>query len=454
MAVNELRCRNCDTIKPITEFNRGFFDKEGYDVYCHDCRIEIDEKHAAVVDKRCRQCSRVRDISEFGETSSSRDGYCKECIDCQMETRSRKRYRKYENTWDGKTNICRSCGKEKPNFEFVPGRYDSNETGYCRHCYSEVKRDLFNGYKKKLEKEGYSLEKHCEKCGSLFPLDQFALNSCKKDGLDAKCLDCRKEQSEEYQQRLIENRKKNPIKKDAKKECASCHGLKPLTHFSSDNSNKDGYRDNCIICSIKQHEEYVQLWEKDRKKINSTEKKCSKCNRILHIDMFSRNKNIKYGFYSICVDCREKNRKMYEKCWNDERKKTALEFTFDVLTEKKCLSCGNIVPISSFGDRQASKDGKAHYCLDCIKIIDSEIRAKRKKRGFVLELIPDEKYCPGCKRTLPSSSFWHDSTSSYCLDGKCIDCRKKYMSEYWTRPDVMERQRIIARESYHQRKKN
>jgi len=110
--------------------------------------------------------------------------------------------------------------------------------------------------------------------------------------------------------------------------------------------------------------------------------------------------------------------------------------------------------MSGFGDRKASKDGENHYCLDCLKIIHSEIRAKRKKRGFVPELIPEEKYCPGCKRTLSSSSFWHNSTSSNCLDGKCIDCRKQYMVEYWTRPDVMESQRILARESYRRRKKN
>jgi len=459
---------HCNTVKPISDFDRAFFNKQGFDVYCHDCRIEIDEKHDAIVDKRCRQCGRVRDISEFGETSSSRDGYYKECIDCQTETRSRLRFQKYESTWDGKTNICRSCGKEKPNFEFVPSRYDSGGTGYCRPCHSEMGRHTYKEYRDNLEKVGYSLEKHCKKCGRLLSLDQFALDSCKKDGLADKCLDCRKEQSERYNKQLIENRKKNPIKKNVKKECTSCHELKPLTNFTDDISNKDGYSDKCSICSIKQREEYAQAWGADgeKKKLNPTEQKCRICNRILPIDMFSRNRNHKYGFYTKCDDCRKEKQKMYEERWDKKRKKATLEFTFDVLTEKRCLSCGNIVPIDGFGDRQASKDGKTHYCLKCLKIKDLERREKRKKRGIVPELIPDEKYCPGCKRTLPSDSFGKDSTAGNCLDGQCKDCRKKYYDEYKTRPEVIKRKReyrqrpevkarkrIISRKSYHRRKK-
>jgi len=468
LAVDELRCRHCDTKKPISEFDRSFFNKRGFDVYCHECRIEIDEKHDAVVDKQCRQCGRVRDISEFGETSSSRDGYYKECIDCQMETRSRKRYRKNEATWDGKTNICRSCGKEKPNFEFVPSRYDSGGTGYCMYCHSEMHRYIYQEYQDELDKVGYSLEHHCKKCGRLLPLDQFALDRCKKDGLDDKCLDCRKEQFEEYNQKLIENRKKNPIKKNVKKECNSCHQLKPLIDFTEYVGNKDGRSDKCIICTKKQREENAQSWMEDRKKkkINLTEKKCRECDRVLPIDMFSRSRNNKYGFYTICDDCRIKKQKVYEEGWGEERKKTALEFTFDVLTEKKCLSCGNIVPISGFGDRKASKDGKAHYCLNCSKIKDLERNAKLKKRGIVPELFPDEKYCPGCKKTLPYYSFRFISTSGNCLDGQCQDCRDKYYEEYKTRPEVIqkkkeylqrpevkERKRINSRKSYHRRKK-
>lgn len=40
-------------VKPLSEFDRTFFHKYGYDVYCHDCRIEIDKKYTSIVEKQC-----------------------------------------------------------------------------------------------------------------------------------------------------------------------------------------------------------------------------------------------------------------------------------------------------------------------------------------------------------------------------------------------------------------
>ena len=50
MVVNELRCKRCDTVRSISEFDRGFFGKQGFDVFCHDCRVEIDKIYNSVVE--------------------------------------------------------------------------------------------------------------------------------------------------------------------------------------------------------------------------------------------------------------------------------------------------------------------------------------------------------------------------------------------------------------------
>ena len=94
MLVSELRCKRCKEVKPLSEFDRGFFGKKGFDVYCHDCRVEVDKIYNAVFEKRCRQCGRIKPVSEFGKTASTRDGYYKECFDCREENNRRRRARK------------------------------------------------------------------------------------------------------------------------------------------------------------------------------------------------------------------------------------------------------------------------------------------------------------------------------------------------------------------------
>ena len=87
--VSELRCKHCKEIKDISEYDRSYFNKKGYDVYCHDCRVEIDNVTNSISEKRCRQCGRKKSISEFGRNASTRDGFYKECLDCQDEASQR-----------------------------------------------------------------------------------------------------------------------------------------------------------------------------------------------------------------------------------------------------------------------------------------------------------------------------------------------------------------------------
>jgi hypothetical protein len=85
MKVSQLRCRRCKEVKPLEEYDRGFFQTQGYDVYCHDCRMDIERKTGALSEKRCRHCGRSRPIAHFGKNMSTRDGYYRECLVCQEE---------------------------------------------------------------------------------------------------------------------------------------------------------------------------------------------------------------------------------------------------------------------------------------------------------------------------------------------------------------------------------
>jgi hypothetical protein len=438
----ELVCRRCNEIKSITEFDRAFFGKKGYDVYCNNCRTEINEIEDKLHEKRCRQCNRVKKISEFDRNASCRDGYSKECIDCVNENKQRRRARKYSDSWDGKSYTCRMCNAQKPSFEFVRQMDRYGNYKYCRTCISMINRNKTLKFEQARELNGYPIEKRCKICGKLLPADHFHLDRRMKDGLSDKCNDCYSEIHTEWIEKNKEIRAKKS-KKKKNKECQICHELRPIHLFNNDKTSKDGYGSQCSVCRKIIQKENVSIWKKQRmeKGIEIIEMECRICKRVLPINKFSKNIEMKSGYYSHCKDCHKKMEKKIEKQWAKNREKEQFEFSLDVDVEKKCKLCGKVRPLSKFWKRKASKDGYSHYCKDCLNKKTKARNKVLKERGFPEELIPDEKDCKKCGRVLTKEHFRKNSLNSTGLDDYCKDCRNEYYKEYSSRPEVKEKKK-------------
>lgn len=444
MQITELQCKGCKEIKSLSEFDRSFFGKKGFDVYCHDCRLEVKKIENEVLEKRCRQCGRIKSVSEFGKNASSHDGYFKECFDCQEENHRRRRARRNEGAWDGKTSVCRICGLQKPTYEFISTWNKRIGYVYCRSCIAEMIRKKLLRYEHERELHGWPIKKRCKKCGRILPSDKFNLDRRIRDGLADLCIECKKQWYNQRLENLKEKHRIKKFKKDRLKECSICHKLKMQSNFTKDASSIDGYSDMCILCSKKVRQDYTRIWthQREEKKVVFKEMQCRMCGRILPIEMFSKNIDIKKGYYTFCKDCHKQNVKEAEERWESERKKVSFEFSLNTKVEKKCKLCGQILSLSNFYKRHASKDGHNHYCKICISKKEKERNKRLKERGFPEELIPEEKLCNKCNRVLPRSMFSKNSISSDGLNNRCKDCYKKYYKEYYHHPEVKEKKKL------------
>ncbi|HIH28814.1 MAG TPA: hypothetical protein HA260_03315 [Thermoplasmata archaeon] len=441
--VSQLRCRRCKEVKPLEEYDRGFFQKQGYDVYCHDCRMDIERKTGALSEKRCRHCGRSRPIAHFGKKMSTRDGYYRECLECQEENQHRRRERAAKGSWHGEMGTCTYCGMLKPTYELTDARaYTSwGKARYCRSCISLMSEKTIQGYEQAREEHGWVLQKRCKACGQVHPSDRFNLNRRGKDGFSDLCISCTTDRRVRWVERVKERRRTSRVRSDKVKECSHCHQLKPLSGFSKDESLVDGHSHVCIECVVKVRQENMTAWSAERKAkgVIVRERRCSVCGCVLPVSMFSQNRERKSGYYDVCKACYRKNERAVFARWEEQRKNAAFEFSLETVTEKPCLSCGRVLPVSAFWRRHASKDGYNPYCIECLLRRDKERDARLRQRGFPEERLPVEKQCVSCLRILQRASFRRNCLIPDGLDPYCKDCRNVYYKEYKVRPEVKQR---------------
>ena len=409
MKVHELHCRRCKEIKPLKEFDRSVFQKEGYDVYCHDCRVEIDRKTSALTEKRCRQCERTKPISAFGKNSSTRDGYYKECLECQEANLHRRRERAAKDHWHGEMGTCTYCGMLKPSYELTAARFHKawGKARYCRSCISLMTGKTIAEYEAAREQQGWVVQKRCRVCGMVLPADRFHLNRRFKDGFSDRCVGCSAERHERWVERIKEKRRTRVARASAVKECSRCHQLKPLSSFSKNEGLMDGRSHVCNPCVTQVRAENMAVWSAERKEkgVIVRERRCTACGLMLPVSMFSKNREMKAGFYTVCKACYRKKERVVFNRWETQRRNTEFEFSLEAVTEKTCLACGRRLPVSGFWRRKASKDGYNPYCIECLLRKDKERDQRLKQQGFPEERLPVEKQCVSCLKILPRASF-------------------------------------------------
>lgn len=91
------------------------------------------------------------------------------------------------------------------------------------------------------------------------------------------------------------------------KSCGKCGIIKPINEFTKNIANSDGHNTVCSACASARHKEYICKIQK-MKKPEITEKKCCSCKDILPVNSFYKNKRTLDGYTENCVACRNQKR--------------------------------------------------------------------------------------------------------------------------------------------------
>lgn len=166
--------------------------------------------------------------------------------------------------------------------------------------------------------------------------------------------------------------------------CSKCKKELPMTeeYFYKDKSKKTGFGSSCKEC-IKQYNKENQAHANELRrlkrrldnekkaliepKIEEGMKRCSRCNQILPIEQFGKQKKGKDELRSICKKCH------YDDCVKSRAIKKAIKMqNEEQIPEgmKKCTKCGNILPANSeyFNNKKSGKFGLTGMCKECIKL--------------------------------------------------------------------------------------
>ena len=89
------KCYSCDTILPLTFFNKNKNSNDGLAHYCRICRSEKrsgTKTHQIVtnnqiVTKKCKKCNSEKPLSEFYKHPTSKGGYRRICKVCHSKER-------------------------------------------------------------------------------------------------------------------------------------------------------------------------------------------------------------------------------------------------------------------------------------------------------------------------------------------------------------------------------
>lgn len=225
-------------------------------------------------------------------------------------------------------------------------------------------------------------------------------------------------------QRLVEER---AARHDlpTEKECRDCHQIKPLSEFNNSMSWKDGLHSHCKPCVTQQSQELKQRWKEDRKHVDPPkEKLCTRCYRIFPIAHFCSNISSKDGFDNICRGCLKKRQKDYSARWIQDRKKTTPK------TKKTCAGCKKTLPTSTFYSHESVKDGLNNYCIECSKRMRREYTGRWEQLRASHTKTPTTKICNLCHRTLPIKNFYPFRQYKDGYSATCIRCEKRRTLKY------------------------
>lgn len=113
------------------------------------------------------------------------------------------------------------------------------------------------------------------------------------------------------------------------------------------------------------------------------------------------------------------------------------------VVHKKCYLCQRLLPISEFATCSSRKDGHQPMCRECRKKYDQQRRDKLKAsaRDRRKALPGVKKFCPGCSRDLPLTSFSPNYKNADGYNYYCRECNAKYQRDKRLQQTMQERRR-------------
>jgi len=192
------------------------------------------------------------------------------------------------------------------------------------------------------------------------------------------------------------------------KVCSKCKSNLPFDNFAKNPKKKNGMDGYCKKCN---NERYKQ--NKNKKKIELSEKKCTKCDTIKDISEFYGRVGSIDGKTSECKDC----------CMDMYRNRAENREYTETPDIKECLRCKKVLEIYNFGNKNDSPDGKMPYCKICCR------ENAKNNRLIPKECLSTSKKCNKCNIEKDIESFWNSKSNKDGKDNKCRDCHKNNLKK-------------------------
>lgn len=203
-------CVNCNTEKPLSEFEQGRNS-------CKLCR-KLQSKQRILNRKKniieaplfsvkvCAMCHIEKPVEAFGKDCTTPTGYkytCKDCTKAERDKRPKPKRPVVQRTFEW-FKTCRVCNIEKPFDAFEP------RVLVCMECRNAARR--VHAYARDLAQESIPEDtQQCSECKKLLPYSAFYRNRYRGSGFSGVCKECddkRKQQWNHDNAEHVRERKK------------------------------------------------------------------------------------------------------------------------------------------------------------------------------------------------------------------------------------------------------
>lgn len=205
------------------------------------------------------------------------------------------------------------------------------------------------------------------------------------------------------------------------KVCNKCQCILDVSNFSKNKNRKDGLQSRCKNC-CKTEQSRIRKnnkikWAK-REPDYTIVKKCSVCKCELLGKFFDKNNNKSDGLSTECRECDHKRTKKKRELnvlkWDEQ---TPLDGQL-----KKCSMCNRTLLSEEFRKNKTKTDGFSTECRECSAIINDRSREKYTLKNANVNVLIEYKTCPNCNTLKLKDGFFKNQTSADGLSGYCIEC--------------------------------
>ena len=361
----EEKTKQCSRCKETYPLNKDYFtidnsNKDGFYIFCKKCRYKWTEwKTKPIVKdgyKICNICNKeLPNTTEYfskckGELLRSR---CKQCINEGLRNK-----KPNEVIESNKLKQCKECKIYLPaNLQyFHKSKTCTNGLRtICKSCRSKKAKEIINNIQYIMPETFI-----CKKCNKELTLNEenFTINKSSKTGFAQICKSCRAKKDKTQGEH---------IDKPEYMECLGCSELLPFNniYFYNFKKNKYGLRTKCKKCM----KEDAELRAEKNDYIIKENKTCTKCNQILPINQFIKQKINRDGYSSWCKKCVNK--------YYYQTKDKVIEKTNERLDSKLNINSKIFATMSkyfNFIEDSFNKEEPYVKCYKCNKLFKPTVR--------------------------------------------------------------------------------